>query len=50
MKLHVNMCMELERHKNLNFLEKDTKKIPKDIEKNKDICFFFDTLGSKRTF
>ncbi len=49
MKLHVNMCMKLKKHKNLNFFGKDTK-IPKDIEKNKDICFFFDTLGSKRTF
>jgi hypothetical protein len=41
--------MELERHKKLNFLGKDTK-IPKNIEKNNDIYFFFDTLGSIKTF
>jgi hypothetical protein len=36
MKLHVNMCKNLERHKDFYFLffGKDTK-IPKDIEKKK---------------
>jgi hypothetical protein len=41
--------MELERHKKKKINCKDTK-IPKDIEKNKEICFSFDILGSIRTF
>jgi len=33
MKLHVNMCMKLERHKDSIYFFKDTK-ISKDIEKD----------------
>jgi hypothetical protein len=39
MKLHVDMCMKLERHNFFNFFWKDTK-IPKDILKIK-IFFSF---------
>jgi len=49
MKLHVNMCMKLERHKDSFFFFKETK-IPKNIEKNKKICFSFDILRFIKTF
>jgi general stress protein 26 len=52
MKLHVNMCIKLERHEennNNNNNWKDTK-ILKDIEKNKEICVSFNILGSIKTF
>jgi hypothetical protein len=49
MKLNVNMCMKLERHKYSMFFWKDMK-IPKNIETNKEICFSFNILGSIRTF
>jgi general stress protein 26 len=40
---------EIEKTKIFIKNRKDTK-IPKDIEKNKDICFPFNTLGPIRTF
>ncbi len=49
MKLHVNMCMKLERHKDSKNNLMHTN-IPKDIEKNKEICFSFDILRFIRTF
>ncbi len=38
MKLHVNMCMKLERHKDF-FLNLKGHKDPKEIETNKDIVY-----------
>ncbi len=40
---------EIGKTKDSLFLLKDTK-IPKDIEKNNEICFSFDILESIRTF
>jgi hypothetical protein len=40
MKLHVNMCLKVERHNDSIFFWKDTN-IPKNIEKNKKDLFLF---------
>jgi hypothetical protein len=40
MKVHVNMCMKLERHQDSISFLKDTK-IPKVIEKKKKELFLF---------
>jgi hypothetical protein len=49
MKLYVNMCIKLGKQKDSKTNWNDTK-IPKHIEKYKEIYFSIDILGSIRTF
>jgi hypothetical protein len=51
MKLHVNMCIKLEKHKDSKKKINKNATIPKDIEKNILKKYFsFDILGFIRTF